>query len=83
MIIVLYERSRDIIGEKMKRLNIEIPEELHKKIKVKSAQRNITVRLWVSRLLLKALKQEEIYEKETEKDSNDSAQTSSQHGKED
>lgn len=67
----------------MKRLNIEIPEELHKKIKVKAAQRNITVRLWVSRLLINALKQEEIYEKmlnhanETKEDSNDTTKTSS------
>lgn len=45
-----------------KRLLIEIPLELHKSIKTKAAQRNITIRLWITRLILEALKREELYD---------------------
>lgn len=46
-----------------KRLVIDIDEEVHQQIKLRSAIRNITIRKWVSRALSEALKKEEQYDK--------------------
>ena len=46
----------------MKRLNIDIPEELLKQIKIRSIERNTTLRVWVLRAIKQALKHEEQYD---------------------
>jgi len=47
---------------KKKRLIVEVDEEFHAKIKTKAQSRNITIRKWIVRAILQALKQEEKYE---------------------
>lgn len=47
---------------KKKRLVIEVNEDFHKRIKAIAALRNITIRKWVVRAILQALKNEEKYE---------------------
>jgi len=44
------------------RLNIEIDKEVLKKIKIRSAEKNITLRKWVLRAITKELIEEESYE---------------------
>ena len=46
----------------MKQLNIEIPQVTITGIKVVSAMRNISIRTWVSRAIIKALNEESIEE---------------------
>jgi predicted DNA binding CopG/RHH family protein len=46
----------------MKRLNVEIPEELLKAVKIRAIQRNITLRIWVLRAIKQALSNEEQYD---------------------
>jgi len=45
-----------------KRLIVEVDEEFHAKVKAKALERNITIRKWIVRAILQALKQEEKYE---------------------
>lgn len=45
-----------------KRLVIDINEEMHTKIKIHAAKRNISIRKWAIRAILKAIKDEEQYE---------------------
>jgi predicted HicB family RNase H-like nuclease len=45
-----------------KRLNIQIDEELHKEIKRRALERNITLRKWVLRAIKQAIKYEEQYD---------------------
>ncbi len=47
---------------KKKRLIVEVNEEFHAKIKSKALARNITIRKWLIRAILQALKQEEKYD---------------------
>ena len=47
---------------KKKRLVIEVNEEFHAKVKAQALKRNITIRKWVVRAILQALKVEEKYE---------------------
>jgi hypothetical protein len=53
---------RDILERIMKRVNVEIYDELHTKIKKHAVERNISMRLWVTRALIEALKREEQFE---------------------
>jgi hypothetical protein len=46
----------------MKRMNVDIPEELLKQIKIRAIERNITLRVWVLRAMKQALKHEEQYD---------------------
>jgi len=48
------DKGRD--GERGKRLNVEIPEELHHEIKLKAAERGLTVRALVVQALKNAVK---------------------------
>ena len=50
------------IKKKPKRLVIDIPEDLHTRVKLRATTRNITIRLWVLRALIFALTKEEKYE---------------------
>lgn len=43
-------------------LIIEVPLEIHKLIKIKSAEKNISIRAWVSRAIDIQLKKEQQYE---------------------
>lgn len=43
----------------LKRLSVDIQLEIHKRIKVRSAIRNISMTTWITRALLKALREEE------------------------
>lgn len=52
----------DKLKKKQKRLNIEIDETLHSKLKVYSAKRNITLRKVVVRALLQYVKEESKHE---------------------
>lgn len=45
-----------------KRLLIDIPINLHTEIKSRAALRNISIRTWVVRALIQAIKQEDKYE---------------------
>ena len=45
-----------------KRLSIDIPEELHKQIKIKAIKRNITLRVYILRAIKQAIKHEEQYD---------------------
>lgn len=47
---------------KTKRLTIEIPEDLHKEIKVEAAFRNITIRKYVLQAVLERMKQDKKYQ---------------------
>jgi len=44
------------VGERGKRLNVEIPEDLHHEIKIKAAERGLTVRALVVQALSRAVK---------------------------
>lgn len=46
----------------MKRLNVEIPEELHKQLKIRAAERCITIKKWIIRAINLAVKEEQKYE---------------------
>lgn len=46
---------------KKKKIIFEVPEELHKQIKVAAARRNISMSLWITRELVRKLKKEETY----------------------
>lgn len=48
------DKGRD--GERGKRLNVEIPEDLHHEIKLKAAERGLTVRALVVQVLKNAVK---------------------------
>ena len=45
--------------KKPKRLTVDIPEELHAEIKSSAAFRNITIRTWIIRVIVSALRKEE------------------------
>ena len=45
-----------------KRLTLDIPAELHKKLKSRCALRNISMVRWILRAIAKALKEEEKYD---------------------
>jgi len=45
-----------------KRLSLDISKELHKKIKIRAAIRNISMLRWISRAIMKAIKEEEKYD---------------------
>lgn len=47
---------------RLKRLNLEINEELLKEIKIRALERNITLRKWVLRAILQQIKYEQQYE---------------------
>ncbi len=47
---------------KNKRLIIDIPAELHKDIKIRSATKNISIRTWVVRAIVQAIEKEKKYE---------------------
>lgn len=47
------DKHRD--GERGKRLNVEIPEELHHQVKVTAAERDLTVRSFVIQCLKKGI----------------------------
>lgn len=48
--------------KKLKRLVIEISEEMHQEIKFQALKRNISMRTWVTRVLYDAIKREKQYE---------------------
>lgn len=50
-----------------KRLNIVVPLELHTFIKEQAARRNITMRLWLTRLIVKAIKEKDLIDKLSKK----------------
>jgi len=45
-----------------KKLTIDIPEEIHKKIKIRAVQRNIPLRKWVLQALIIRINGEEQYD---------------------
>ena len=47
---------------RLKRLNIEIDEELHKEIKLRALERNITLRKYILRAIKQQIKYEQQYE---------------------
>lgn len=49
-----------------KRIVIEVSNEIHIKIKMHATKRNITIRKWALRALLKAIKEEEKYEQQND-----------------
>jgi len=46
----------------LKRLNIEIEEELLKNVKIRAIEKNITLRRWILRAIIQQIKQEEQYQ---------------------
>jgi len=44
------------------RLNVEIPKEIHKHIKMQSVFQNITIRVWVLRAIMDKIKKEKLTE---------------------
>ena len=44
--------------QNIKQLIIEIPNDIHTKIKIAAARRNISMKLWVLRVLIRALNEE-------------------------
>jgi len=48
--------------QKLKQVIIEMPEELHKEIKIRAAYRNMTMKAWIIRAILDAIAQEQKYE---------------------
>jgi len=49
-------------SQKLKRLSIDIPEEIFKEAKIRAINRNIALRVWVLRAIKQALKHEEQYD---------------------
>ena len=47
----------------IKRIVIDVPIELHKKIKLRSKLRYITMRIWMLRAIFERIRQEELYDK--------------------
>lgn len=57
----LMESSLHGSRKSKKRLVIEVMEETHKAIKLRAGMRNISMRKWVMRAIIHALKQEDSY----------------------
>jgi len=51
----------------IKRFSIEVPEELHKEVRHRALDRNITVTKYVTRALIAQIKKEKSYEVQSEK----------------
>jgi hypothetical protein len=47
---------------KKKRILIDVTEDMHTKVKKHAVERNITMRIWVTRALQEALRREEQFE---------------------
>jgi predicted HicB family RNase H-like nuclease len=45
-----------------KRLMVEISDDIHQQVKIRAAQRNIPMRLWVARAIVAAIQNEQQYE---------------------
>lgn len=46
----------------LRRLLVDVPEDLHKEIKIRATVRNISIKTWVTRAIAEAIKQEKKYE---------------------
>jgi len=46
----------------LKKLILEVESDTHKEIKVRAAERNISMRLWVLRAIAEAIRKEQQYE---------------------
>lgn len=51
-----------MLEEKKPRLNIDLPKDLHKEIKIKAIERNVSMRTWVLRAIMFYFKQEKTEE---------------------
>ena len=46
----------------LKRLVLDVPLELHTEVKKRAATRNISIKIWISRAIINAIKEEKKYE---------------------
>lgn len=62
MCATIYRKGKTM-EKKIKRLNFDVPIELHKKIKTLAAENNISIKVWILRLILREIELIKSYKK--------------------